>query len=822
MKLEIPNELVSSLNKGKVVLFVGHDIDLSESGLPSIDNLTSELAQQTQAWVDCRFCKSADRCTHPNECILPLPQVATFAEQELGRDYLERFLVEKLTQNTQPTPTLQAIARLPAQIIITTAYDERLEAAYRAADKRYQTIATDSQIVTDESAQVQIIHWYGVLSQPKSLVLTGADHAALANNKPLTSLVLQSYLATRACLFMATDFNDPYLQTLYSKIVTELGRLRQRPYILGNQRKQNVVDVQHLQATPLEFLVTLRSKLDYRPITLPEPPKPEAPYKFLDFFEAKDRKIFIGRDAETRELTSRIMSHRITVLSALSGRGKTSLLHAGVIPHLEFEGFKVEVVRLGSDPLAAFQAVVQPITSFSDSQAHPIISAQLSSMGQVLIIDQAEELFTVIKSPEARSAFVNALLAWMGNTELNPHVLLSLRAEYQANLEDLFESQGRSDISSNRFRLGALGPEQTRQAILKPATLFGIEFEETLINILLADLETAGFEPPQLQIICHRLFQSLQESGKAATLKLTLTRYEKLGKAKGIIADFLDEALMRIGDEPVQDNVRAILKNMVTTEQTKVALKAKEIAKRVIYASLDETVVKQLLGSIQAQRIIRVLEDGSYELAHDVLAEKIWGWMNPMDIARLNAEQTLKKAMADYKKHKYLMTADKQRPISEAADALTFNADELAFLLMSAVAIDPHGADRRWAQAWIKRIKESSDIVDAVLDILQVAQKSQDREVQDSAYRAEVLIDPNMRIILLNILTQGYNLSEIKDICFRLDIDFDRLHEETKSGKSRDLISNMETNGHLDLLFAITSHQRPALTKFHLKPPPLK
>lgn len=113
--------------------------------------------------------------------------------------------------------------------------------------------------------------------------------------------------------------------------------------------------------------------------------------------------------------------------------------------------------------------------------------------------------------------------------------------------------------------------------------------------------------------------------------------------------------VLHLGVLPATPGEPIILKNMVTTQQTKVALRMEEIAKRVIYASLDETEVRHLLGLLQAQRVIRGLEDGKYELAHDVLAEKIWAWMDPMDLARLNAAQTLREAMSDYKKHQYLI-----------------------------------------------------------------------------------------------------------------------------------------------------------------------
>ena len=63
-------------------------------------------------------------------------------------------------------------------------------------------------------------------------------------------------------------------------------------------------------------------------------PLPERPYKFLDYYEAKDAAIFYGRQQETRQLCALIHAHRLVLLYGASGVGKTSLLLAGAVPRL--------------------------------------------------------------------------------------------------------------------------------------------------------------------------------------------------------------------------------------------------------------------------------------------------------------------------------------------------------------------------------------------------------------------------------------------------------------------------------------------------------
>jgi len=59
------------------------------------------------------------------------------------------------------------------------------------------------------------------------------------------------------------------------------------------------------------------------------------PYVGPRSFEEEDRPNFFGRDEEGRQLASLVVSHRVVLLYAPSGAGKTSLLKAGVIPNLK-------------------------------------------------------------------------------------------------------------------------------------------------------------------------------------------------------------------------------------------------------------------------------------------------------------------------------------------------------------------------------------------------------------------------------------------------------------------------------------------------------
>ncbi|WP_054864320.1 nSTAND1 domain-containing NTPase [Methanosarcina barkeri] len=52
-------------------------------------------------------------------------------------------------------------------------------------------------------------------------------------------------------------------------------------------------------------------------------------------FEEKDEGIFFGRAREVRDLLSTVIAHRLVLVYAQSGAGKTSIINAGLIPLLK-------------------------------------------------------------------------------------------------------------------------------------------------------------------------------------------------------------------------------------------------------------------------------------------------------------------------------------------------------------------------------------------------------------------------------------------------------------------------------------------------------
>jgi hypothetical protein len=814
--------LVQALNDDKLVLFIGHDFEAQNSGLPTLSALTDRLNQHG-AWEACRLCGSSGACQRPGACILRFREAASrLVQLHNGRVQPLIELLSGALSDPQPSPLLEMIVRLPFRMIITTAYDERLEVALRSVKRGMHSIATGDQITARTIRDAQVLHLYGLIDQPDSLLLTSQDFLTAHKREGRQRLdrIVAGLLPGHVFLCLGVDFNDEYVQQLYLEDQDRQQSQFPWPYQLESDSAGNSsagIKSVILPYTAAELMGELRQKARRRRATLPPPPKPDRPYKFLDAFEANDRAIFYGREEDSQKVVERVMAGRLMILIAKSGQGKSSLLRAGVIPALEAEGFTIASIRLESEPNAA---LAQGLTALGlQPEAAPAVAAGAQLERQLLIIDQAEELFTVIKETKARNEFAETLRN-LRDSHPTLHVLLSLRVEYQGQLETLL---GGPEWMTNRYTLGPLAPDDARLAIVKPAELFDFKVELSLADAILGYLEPEEYDPVQLQIICHELYQDMIKAGSRA---LTYARYEELGRAEEILTTFMDRVLEQLGDPGLRENARAVMKSLVTANRTKVARSPEEIAKFVAFAGLTLSDVQELLLSLQNRRLVRALNSGRFELSHDILALKVFKWMDEADLKRLNAATALQITMDRYREFGHLMEAENQVAVHQAAPALDLNGQELAMLLMSSIATN----QRDLAGFWLDQVMASPEPVGENLcrELSNAAEKYPQR-LGEIVTRAQILSNclksgddkKPLKDEILDTLINYFSIGELRLLVFSLGYDHMQLDASRKDAYAEGLIAIFERTTALDSLVAKVIDERPhaSLARFSLIPP---
>ena len=181
--------------------------------------------------------------------------------------------------------------------------------------------------------------------------------------------------------------------------------------------------------------------------------QPKNPYKGLRAFQSADNQDFFGREKVTAKLVKRLEEvhefGRFLAVIGPSGSGKSSLVKAGLIPALwrgELPGsekwFIMEMLP-GAHPLdeleiALTRVAANPSGSLKEQLARDrrglIRAAQLilpnDGSELVLVIDQFEEVFTLLQDEAARAHFLDLLYTAVTEPRSRIRIIITLRADF--------------------------------------------------------------------------------------------------------------------------------------------------------------------------------------------------------------------------------------------------------------------------------------------------------------------------------------------------------------------------------------------------------
>jgi len=751
--MSIPRELVEQFAQGNGAIFVGAGLAMG-AGLPGWRDLAKSFASELE---DVSFEDSI------------FQDIAQYYENEYKRNRLITRLRDELDTNThKPTTVHEALAKFPCNMIFVTYFDDLLEQALETAKRNPNRVTNNADPNFWSNDILQLVNLNGELKQPKTIVITNDDyhkHYTLKHSA-LTQLVEIAF-TTRTVLLLGYHPADPDFRQLLAQARSDTDLLTRNAFAVflnikkGDKKNLEskeirVIDLNIAEASVAteakknklcnEALTTWLEELhkrvqaekkrrDKQSIPHSQIP-PSEPYKFLDFFTEKDTGIFHGREYATERLISLIIANRLSILYGESGTGKTSLLMAMVLPRLRSEDFYIAYARPRSDLFKEVESAigaalpVAPLSNQEITTLRSIVENRLPKAGRLLIVlDQFEELFTR-QGPEVRKAFISQLVELIDISEREVRCLLSLRSDYLDRLDEL-ESYIRRDPLQYRMRLYNLGQDEASAAIRNPALACEINLEHELLEQLLKDLEQEGIAPSQLQIVCYELWRDWQKQGEPQC-GLTLNRYRDLGEAGAILAGYLDDVVKELEQPKVrneyniqldgpqaQEAVRIVLKSMITAERTKVSATTREITQRQIIARRNLTLeqVDALTTYLRNRRIIRHSPDSdSYELAHEVMIEKVWQWVDEKELHILDLEGVLDRATSDYRKSRRLLLPDTLTHLADEAERLSLKEDALELLLVSAVE---HNLD---PVIWVNKMK-GDQAVKALAELLKLRQR---------------------------------------------------------------------------------------------------
>jgi len=347
------------------------------------------------------------------------------------------------------------------------------------------------------------------------------------------------------------------------------------------------------------------------------PELPAQPYRSLSYYDRADRALFTGRDGDIVRFAATLdrSDTRILILHGESGLGKSSFLRAGVIPYLEEECVGYRFLRRDDDSVVIIQvakdSVGQIAQALLDATARPLeyetpagepiridlrqaidfvlgqpadyttlraalvqdatlLSTLLARMAAalphalVLVIDQAEEFFTLSRSPEEIRDRDHALKMIQRVVDLKADVklIITLRTEYYGRLVDYLRA-GRRDFSRVRddllreFSLSSLIAAIERPTLESaiapgqpsPREKFGFRFGEGVAAKIAEDglsLRTEHQDSvlPLIQVICTQLYER-KKAQRGSDGTITHRDLEAIRGVEGGLKAFAEDALER-------------------------------------------------------------------------------------------------------------------------------------------------------------------------------------------------------------------------------------------------------------------------------------
>ncbi len=368
------------------------------------------------------------------------------------------------------------------------------------------------------------------------------------------------------------------------------------------------------------------------------------PYPGLRAFEEQDTHFFFGRDAFVESLLEGLAVSRFLAVVGPSGSGKTSLVKAGLLPNIRrgaltgSENCPIVVFRPDAQPLArlaiALADLINPKAAAAEqvSESHrledglrtgniklakviELIMADKPASGrQLLVIDQFEELFSLVNNEKERQLFIANLIDAASITVGKTTVVITLRSDFLS--ECVAYPNLAKALSDHMIFLPPMSFEEMRQAIEHPARAAGSAFEPGLAERLLQDALGEPGALPLLQFVLSKLWESLDGG------LLTHRAYQDLGGLQGAL-DRQAEAIYASLRPAYQSAARRIFTRLVQMGEG-----GEVTGRRVAFAGLqpiagNPEAVPAVVGRFTEARLLVIDTDTNNRetlaLAHEAL-----------------------------------------------------------------------------------------------------------------------------------------------------------------------------------------------------------
>lgn len=390
------------------------------------------------------------------------------------------------------------------------------------------------------------------------------------------------------------------------------------------------------------------------------------PYRGLKSYEEEHSQCFFGRTKQIEELCDRVCEHPLTIVLGASGSGKSSLVKAGLIPHLKRSPKEEQqsqiLVSLQDNQthchkhkqweiLKPIRPGESPVKTLKNILSSIDLGTLPTGTNLLLVIDQFEELVTQCRDQAEREQFLQQLSEQLEKYSGKLHLVLTLRSDFEPqlresveaefknhqNLELLLNAQQPSQPTgveskqepekriwdAARFIVPPMTREELQEVIEAPAAVKAIQFDSqtlnnrTLVQQLIHEVADMPGALPLLSFALSELYRKLAtrfidalKKGETGDRTITWIDYNELGGVAQSVTQKANEVYQSLLESNSKEKdayartIRNIMLRMISMEGGEIA-RRKMVEMEWTYADPDENKrANHVINSFVSERLL--------------------------------------------------------------------------------------------------------------------------------------------------------------------------------------------------------------------------
>jgi len=251
--MNIPNQLVESINNGRCVIFVGSGLSsrlFTKLGkkYPTWSGLLQafldysfhyDLIEKSEAEMLCEMIKKGN-----------LTMTAQILRDKANDTEFEEFLAGIFRNDNRFDSIHDSIMNLPFSFVLTTNYDAILECVFSYKYNKPIPTYTNLQISSVNNAiskkEYFLFKIHGTYEQLNTIVLTKNDYQALYYNRAYIN-ILKNIFTNFSVLFVGFSYSDPDIEFIVSELSHEFAANNRMHYLLSSEKTYNSLEQEYMK-----------------------------------------------------------------------------------------------------------------------------------------------------------------------------------------------------------------------------------------------------------------------------------------------------------------------------------------------------------------------------------------------------------------------------------------------------------------------------------------------------------------------------------------------------------------------------------------------